>query len=76
MNAIVRKILDRAARWPEEDQEELAQAALEIELRRQPAYHASAAELAAIDSALAEIDRGGLASVAELEALLAKYRSA
>lgn len=76
MNAIVREIIGRAERWPEEDQEELAQIALEIELRRKGAHRASADELAAIDQALAAVARGEIAGDADVEALLAKYRNA
>ena len=76
MNAIVKEIIGRASHWPEEDQEELAQVALEIELRRSGVYHASADELSAIDAALAGVARGGIASDAEVDALFGKYRRA
>ena len=76
MNAIVKEIIGRASRWPEEDQEELAQTALEIELRRSGQYHASADELSAIDAALAGVARGEIASDAEVDALFGKYRRA
>jgi hypothetical protein len=76
MNAIIKEIIDRAERWPEEDQEELAQLALEIELRRKSAHRASADELAAIDQALAAVDRGEIVADADVEALLARYRNA
>jgi hypothetical protein len=51
MNADLKNILDRKTAWPEEDQEELAQIALEIEARRHGPYHATPEELAAIDEA-------------------------
>jgi hypothetical protein len=76
MNAIVKEIIGRAEHWPEEDQEELAQAALEIELRRRGTHHASPEELEAIDLALAAVARGEFAADADIEALLAKYRGA
>ena len=74
MNADVKNTLDRVANWPEEDQEELAQVALEIEARRHGVYHAPPQELVAIDEALAAIARGEIASDDEVEAVFAKYR--
>jgi hypothetical protein len=74
MNAELRTMLARIERWPEEDQEELAQVALEIEARRHGVYHATPDELRAIDEALAAVERGELASDEEVEAVFAKYR--
>ena len=74
MNADVKNALDRVTTWPEEDQEELAQIALEIEARRHGVYHATPEELAAVDEALAAVARGEIASEAEVEAVFAKYR--
>jgi predicted transcriptional regulator len=74
MNADVKNTLARVASWPEEDQEELAQVALEIEARRHGVYHATPEELAAIDEALAAVARGEIASEDEVEAVFAKYR--
>ena len=75
MNAIVKNIIGRAERWPEEDQEELAQVALEIELRRRGPRRASDEELAAIDEALGAVARGEIAASDEIDALLAKFRT-
>jgi hypothetical protein len=72
MNAVVKTIFDRVERWPEEDQEELAQLALEIELRRMGSHKASDQELAAIDEALAAVARGEIASGAEIDVLPAQ----
>lgn len=74
MNIALKKILAYAEAWPEQDQEELAQVALEIEARRHGPYHATPEELAAIDEALAAVARGEIASDAEVEALFSKYR--
>ena len=74
MNADVKSTLARVANWPEEDQEELAQIALEIEARRHGVHHATPEELAAIDEALAAVARGEIASEEAAEAVLAKYR--
>jgi hypothetical protein len=76
MNADVKNTLARVANWPEEDQEELAQLALEIEARRHGVYHATLEELAAIGEALAAIERGEIASADAVEAVFAKYRRA
>ncbi len=76
MNAIVKEIIGRASHWPEEDQEELAQVALEIELRRSGVYQASTDELSAIDAAQAGVARGEIASDAEVDTLFGKYRRA
>ncbi|HEX9324627.1 MAG TPA: hypothetical protein VF913_21305, partial [Xanthobacteraceae bacterium] len=76
MNADVKNTLARVANWPEEDQEELAQIALEIEARRHGVYHATPEELAAIDEALAAVGRGEIASEEAVEAVFAKYRRA
>jgi predicted transcriptional regulator len=59
-----------------EDQEELAQIALETEARRHCVYHATPAELAAIDEALAAVNRGEIATDEEVEAVFAKHRRA
>jgi hypothetical protein len=69
-------MLSRAEQWSEEDQEELAQDALEIEARQHGIYQATAEELRAIDEALAAVGRGEIASDAEVEAVFAKYRHA
>ncbi|HEY2136824.1 MAG TPA: hypothetical protein VGH49_13105 [Xanthobacteraceae bacterium] len=67
-------MLSRVERWPEEDQDELAQIALEIEARRHGVYHATPDELRAIDEALAAVARGEVATDDEVEAVFAKYR--
>ena len=76
MNADLRIMLARAEHWPEEDQEELAQVALEIEARRHGVYHATPEELTAIDEALAAVARGEVASDEDVAAVFAKYRQA
>jgi predicted transcriptional regulator len=76
MNADVKNTLERVATWPLEDQEELAQVALEIEARRHGVYHATPEELTAIDEALAAVSRGEIATDEEVEAVFAKYRRA
>jgi hypothetical protein len=74
MTINLRNVLARAENWSEQDQEELAQVALEIEARRHGLYHASPDELKAIDEALAAVERGEVASDQEVEAVFAKFR--
>jgi hypothetical protein len=76
MNADVKHVLSRVAHWPEDDQDELAQIALEIEARRHGLYRATPEELRAIDEALAAVARGEIASDEEVEAVFAKHRRA
>jgi hypothetical protein len=58
MNAATKDILRKIADWPEEDQEELAELAREIEARRTGVYVLSEEERAAI----AEARRGSFVS--------------
>jgi hypothetical protein len=69
MNATVKTILERAATWPEEDQEELAALAREIEARRTGVYRLSDDEKVAIDAAR----RSGLASDDGVAAFWKRY---
>jgi hypothetical protein len=48
MSPVAKEILEKIATWPEEDQEELAELAREIEARRTGVYVLSADERAAI----------------------------
>jgi predicted transcriptional regulator len=74
MTPITRQILEKVETWPQEDQDELAEYARDIEARRAGVYYATPDELAAIDEGLAELDRGEIASEAEVEAAFAKFR--
>ena len=74
MNNRLRKIIQRAEAWSKPAQDELVQAALEIEAEQRGLYHATADELRAIDAALEEVDRGEIASSAEVEAAFSKLR--
>ena len=51
MNSATKDILQKVAGWPEEDQEELAELAREIEARRRGIYELSEAERQAIADA-------------------------
>ena len=76
MTPATKKLLEQVESWPPEDQEELAEYARDIEARRAGIYHATPDELAAIDEAIAELDRGEVASEAEVRAAFAKFRGA
>jgi len=62
MNRILQEVIEHAATWPEEDQEELAEYAREIEARRTGIYTMSDGERAAVSKGLAEADRGEFVS--------------
>jgi predicted transcriptional regulator len=54
----LKDVLEHAATWPQEDQEELAEYAREIEARRTGVYLMSDGEREAVARGLAEADRG------------------
>ncbi len=70
MNANVREILRHVESWPQEDQEELAEAARAIEARRTGVYRATAEELKTLD----EAEQSGIASEAEVAAAFRAFR--
>jgi hypothetical protein len=76
MSKTAKQLLERVASWPEEDIEKLEQAARQIEAWRNGEYHATDEELRALDEAIAEIDRGEVASEAQVKAAYAKFRNA
>jgi hypothetical protein len=71
-----KQLLERVASWPDEDIEKLEQAAREIEAWRSGEYRATEDELRAIDEAIAELDRGEVATEAQMKAAFAKFRGA
>ena len=68
MSPATKKLLEQVESWPEEDQEELAQYAREIEARRRGLYLVDEEEEAAIRRGLAELDRGEWVSEEEMRA--------
>ena len=58
MNSTLQKLLPAIERWPEEDQEALAEAAREIEALRTGVYSMSSEEEAAVAEGLAQAERG------------------
>ena len=69
MNAATKEILQKIADWPEEDQEELAELAREIEARRTGVYVLSEAERAAI----ADARQGALVSDEDVAAFWKRH---
>ncbi len=76
MTQNAKDILKRVETWPQEDQDELAELARDIEARRSGVYSATPEELEAIDEALGQVARGEVASKEEIEAAFAKFRRA
>ena len=70
MSPKVKEILRHVESWPEEDQEELAELARDIEARRTGVYHATTEELKALDAA----EASGVASNEEVEAAFRSFR--
>jgi hypothetical protein len=70
MNSKVKEILEHVASWPEEDQQELAEVARDIEARRAGIYVATLDELQALD----EADRSGIANDKEIRAAFGLFR--
>ena len=66
MNKTLREVLEQAAPWPREDQDELAEYAREIEARHTGSYTMSDEEQIAVRRGLAEADRGEFVSDARL----------
>lgn len=58
----LKEVLQHAATWPVEDQNDLAEYAREIEARRTGVYTMSDDERAAVGRGLAEADRGEFVS--------------
>jgi hypothetical protein len=70
MSPAIKELLQHVASWPQEDQEELAQVARDIEARRTGVYRATAEELKSLDDA----DRSGIASEQDVEAAFRSFR--
>jgi DNA repair exonuclease SbcCD nuclease subunit len=70
MSPAIKQIIERVESSPEEDQEELAEIARQIEARRTGVYRATADELRTLD----EADRSGTASEEEVEAAFQSFR--
>jgi predicted transcriptional regulator len=66
MNPRTKTLLEQVQSWPEEDQEELADVAREIESRRSGVYQLSDEERAAVRAGMDDARRGDFASDAEM----------
>ncbi len=76
MTKKLREVLKQAETWPEEAQEELADAALEIAAGLEGRYQASSEELAGIDRGLDDARQGRFASDEEASAAFRLFRRA
>ena len=72
MNQTTTGVLRRVETWPQEDQDELAELARDIEARRSGVYRPTAEELCAID----EAESSGVATDEEVEAAFQGFRRA
>ncbi len=70
MSPAIKELLQHVASWPQEDQDELAEVARDIEARRTGVYRATPAELKALD----EADRSGIATEQDVEAAFRSFR--
>jgi hypothetical protein len=70
MSPAIKELFEQVASWPQEDQEELAELARQIEARRTGVYRATAEELQALD----EAERSGIARDEEVEAAFRSFR--
>jgi hypothetical protein len=68
MSPNTKKLLEQVESWPQEDQDELAEYAREIEARRTGVYEPTAEEAAAIREGLAELARGEWVSEDQMRA--------
>jgi hypothetical protein len=75
MTTTAKRLLERVASWPEEDIVKLEEAARQIEAWRSGEYEVTAEELRAIDEAIAELDRGEVATPEQVRAAFATFRA-
>ena len=72
----LKSMLSNIESWPAEDQRELAEAARDIEARRQGLYRATPEELEGIDAGLADMRQGRIANAEAVAALRSRLRGA
>jgi hypothetical protein len=73
MSLGLKELLEKVASWPEEDREELAEAAAEIEARRTGRYTLTDSEHAAVNNGLQQARRGEFASDAEMRSFWKRF---
>jgi hypothetical protein len=72
---ILKDVMQRVETWPDADQAEVLEYALEIEARCEDGpYHASPEELKGIDRGLRDAAEGRFATDEEVKAVFAKFR--
>ena len=76
MIVTLKSMLPAIESWPAEDQQQLAEAARDIEARRLGVYRATPEELEGIDAGLADLRSGRLGSAEAVAAMHARLRSA
>jgi hypothetical protein len=74
MTKLMEKALDAVRAWPADRQDEAAKLLLALDRLGPGPYQASPEELAAIDEALEQVERGERASPADVEAAFARFR--
>ena len=74
MTKLMEKALDAVRAWPADRQDEAAKLLLALDRLGPGPYQASPEELAAVDEALEQVERGERASPAEVEAAFARFR--
>ena len=74
MTKLLEKALDAVRARPADRQDEAAKLLLALDRLGPGPYQASPEELAAIDEALEQVERGERASPAEVEAAFARFR--
>ena len=76
MSPGTKTLFERVQSWPEEDQEELAEIAREIEARRSGVYQLSDDERTAVRAGLEAARRGEFASEEEIDQFYQLHRRA
>jgi len=76
MSPGTKTLLERVESWPEEDQDELAEVAREIEARRSGLYRLSDEERVAVRAGLDAARRGDFVSEEEMEEYYQLHRRA
>jgi hypothetical protein len=71
---ILKDVMERVETWPDADQAELLEYALEIEARHAGRFAPTPEELEGIDRGLQDALAGHFATDEEVEAVFAKYR--
>ena len=74
MTDLMERALATVRGWPAELQDEAAEILLALDRLGAEPYRVSDSELRAVDEAMAQLERGELATEAEVEAAFARFR--